>query len=254
MSDEETSDSGLGGMGWPWWSAGVVVVAVVAGLLYVLLSPAGSGGDEPAAGATASTTSTVERRTSAAPSSAPVTSSTRRPASGDAGCNGSSPSDKRPAAAPAGVRWAALAGGSVPVSKEFGPAKVEGDTRRCFQHSPTGALLAAANLVQVSFSGPAGAKAVAERQMTPGAARTKYLAEAADTEPEGAEPAGFRLGACSPRACTVHVVFFAGGVYAQYSPSLVWRQGDWVLDGRREIPASAGHEAPAGFAPWGPGQ
>ncbi|MGQ4533020.1 hypothetical protein ACUIAC_07035 [Dermabacteraceae bacterium P13138] len=49
-----------------------------------------------------------------------------------------------PKTAPKVDQWVGIRGVGVPVSSTYGPAKREGDLFTCYQHSPTGALFAAA--------------------------------------------------------------------------------------------------------------
>lgn len=242
-----------GGMGAGWWAAGAVVVAVVAGLVFLLVSP-GDSGDEDAAEPTSTATpkrSPAEPRSTGSPTGRESPSS----AAGERGCRGSADT-KKPTAAPKGVTWEPLAGGSVPVSKELGPTKVDGPLRHCYQRSPSGALLAASNMLQSSFTANSAATKVFSEQMTPGQGRTGMLnmiANEPDEADSAAEPVGFRFGACTPKECQVNIAFVESGTYAQYKVSVVWAGGDWKLDGRRMIADPAvSQQPPTGFVVWSP--
>lgn len=250
MSDETAPRGGFG----KWWLASAVLMAVVAlGLVYVLFPRGDATGTDTEPDASSSPTSITDP-----PSS---TGSTAAPEEGgdgwdDQGCNGTSGSSEIPTSPPGDVQWVPLGAISVPVSDEYGPRELDGPPlRQCFQHSPVGALFAAINIpAATTASGSrSDADAVTRAQVSPGAYRDASLSEQSDVSGGGWTVAAFRVPACSPTRCNVDLVIDLGGKLAQFSLSVVWHSGDWLIDGSTEPSVNPVASAPAGFTPWMPG-
>jgi hypothetical protein len=136
--------------------------------------------------------------------------------------------------APAAV-WAYEGTTAYPTSKAYGPGATDGDgVRYCFQHSPAGAVFAAANAV-VQGSDPAVSASWVKYAIGEGPFRTQLLAESgtASSSNPRMSIAGFRLLSYNGRAAEVDIAVrsatgsttvTASGVYM-----LVWQGGDWKL-------------------------
>lgn len=139
-------------------------------------------------------------------------------------------------AAPA-AEWAFQDTTAYPTSPEFGPGETNADgVRYCFQHSPEGAVFAAANaVVQGSDSELVGAWL--DYFVADGPHRDAVLSQGAGTGGSGqgvrVEVAGFRLLAYDGQTARVDVAVrgATGGQTVNLSMVylLVWEGGDWKL-------------------------
>lgn len=235
----------------PWWvAAAVVVLLVVAGLVWVVVK-----GGAPPAPQTATPTA-PRPTTSTAPSPAASTSSpAASTAAGwpDTGCNGTPGSAAAPQVAMRDVTWSPFLAVALPTSPTLGPKRIAAPLRKCFQHSPSGALIAAVNILYAAGADPGSYRKVLTAQMTPGRGRGKMLASFDGNGGDPGNLAAFRLDGCTPSVCNVELVVFGRGVYATQTIPMVWTKGDWYVNGARPI-ADAGlvQSIPPGFAAWGP--
>ncbi len=242
MTDPRPEAGTRGGFnGWWLGSAMFVLAVLVAAVLMVVL---GGRGSSPAPQDTATG--------AAAEPSANGTSSS----GGSTGCSLEAGNTKVPSQAPNGVRWEIVNTVAVPWSAA-GPAVRDGAVRRCYAHSPTGALLAAANLA-VTTQSP-GADQVLQDQVLPGPTRDAML-QAARTQPpqakqagETAAFAGFRFISYTPQVAVVQLAYAFGGKYGSETYRMQWQSGDWKLN-----LDPAGGSTPggplgslAGFVAWG---
>ncbi len=213
----------------------VVVLALLIGVAVVVLLTRG-GGDGPKA----STPVLPPSRTSspAAPSieAAPLTS------------------------APTGVTWQLFKGVALPTSTEDGPSKVAGPVHAGFSRTPTGALLAAAQIAGRSIIEPSlpALRQIGEQQLAPGLGQTAYL-NLVKAFKDNAPPAagfaqyvGFRYITYSPDVTVVSLATRGSSGRLQVGTNtLRWLDGDWKL----ELPAS-GLQQPqvvqnlSGYVPW----
>lgn len=253
MTTEDTKAGQKPGAG--WYAAAAVVVLVVAGLVYVLArgraetpSASGTSTTSPTGMATSGSSSPSES-TSSSPSS-PVTSAAAGWAVG--GCKGGTGSSEDPGPTLAAVTWEPFRSASVPVSTEVGPGTVEAPLRRCYQHSPAGAVVAAVNIVTAAAV-PAEGVAVVKAQWTPGPGQDKALSDAASATGSMANVAAYRLTGCTPERCNVELVFFGGGIYINGMVPMTWSGSDWLVDGAVHVgePGPA-QGIPPGFTAWGP--
>lgn len=220
--------------GGKWWVISCAFVVLLGLALVFVLLPWGGGDEKPALSVSAP-----------APGPAVDTSG----AWSDAGCAGTSPDATIPTSGPA-VRWVPLGHMSTPVSDELGPRRITGPLRECFQHSPSGALMAANVILQAGAAGPEAARTVYTTQITAGPAQQYLLGQSTSGS---ASPAGFKFGACAPERCQITILVTAGGYYAQTPLSLVWIGGDWKIDGSgHSFEPSVAQTPPAGYIPWGP--
>jgi len=251
--DEDEAEDGRPGLGRWWWASAVVVGVIVLAGGWVAFIPAGSS----AHSSTPTVTVTAGESHLSTPASAAPTSSA--PAVSDAwadlGCNGTAGTSKIPTQPPPGVSWVSLGAMSVPTSDQLGPRRLQAPYRECFQHSPAGALLAAANIGPAASVDPAQGSKVLLRQMTPGAGRDSQISDLEDPSsgPGTASPAGFTFGACAPKVCQLTLLETGGGYYVQIQMSMIWSGGDWKVDGQAAPSPAVGTTMPVGYVPWSAG-
>lgn len=249
MSAEEPQ--GRSGPGAAWYAAAALVVAVVAGLVWVIARGGTPDASQPPSSSTTSTSSATSGETSGVPSSS-SSSPTSANAWGAGGCKGGTGSAEPPAKALASVTWTPLLASAVPESRELGPGKTDGGLRRCFEHSPAGAVVASVNIV-VPAAVPESGEAVIRAQYTAGPGRDKALADLATSSGSMANMAAYRVSGCIPNRCNVQLIVFGGGSYGSALVPMVWTGEDWLVDGS----VNAGEPGlvagiPPGFTAWGP--
>ncbi len=260
MSDNEsTTPFGPG-----FVAACIVIAAVITCGLVVLL--AGGTADSPIpTSAAAVAEGGGESRGAAAPAKTPDTTCSRDqggPASEDqagsashdaAGCAPSSrstcalPSGDQtvPAAAPAVDGWEVSRRVVVPRSAVFGPGVTDSDGfRRCFAHSPTGAVFAAYNVL-AALGDQTKATATARKLMLPGPETDELLrtTETSSTASEPTQLAGYRVLAASRDQVTVTLAVPVETQYMSLTVTMVWHDHDWRLQ-----PPSSGAAIGAPFA------
>lgn len=251
MSDESDKDrEGWFGIGKWWYASAAFVLCIALALVVIFLLPS----NHKKSTSTPASTDTSSAAPVTAPSSRP---SATKAASGwaDTGCNGTKGSDEIPAEAPS-AKWVPVGAASIPTSSTYGASEVHGAVRRCFQHSPTGALFAAATLLTNFGANPNSSSAIAEAGMTPGAARDRIFANP-DNEQQAQTVTAFRVDACTPARCNIDLIYSVlGGRLIEGTQSYVWQGGDWLLD-VDALMAQGGDgsqlvtQVPAGFVSWG---
>lgn len=145
-----------------------------------------------------------------------------------------------PSTAPDDVTWTALGQRILPYSKTAGPANVTATTATGYAHTPTGALIAAAQIS--SRSGLSAGKDIYEpavlNQMVPSADRDTLLAalQAAPQEPaapgELSTLAGFRYVTYGPDTAAIELVRRSAGPQGGYQIArytMAWDNGDWKM-------------------------
>jgi hypothetical protein len=160
-----------------------------------------------------------------------------------------------------GAEWSLINGFAVPADPEFGPQQRDKDgLRRCFAHSPTGAVYAVYNLIAaLNLDDESAYPAVARRVMVPGPALEAHLRDFAQNPPSSSsdrqvEFGGFRVVDASANRATVLVGFSVGGAYLSTTWTVVWSGGDWKLrpPAAGEDPGDPATSVPdlTGFVPW----
>lgn len=164
------------------------------------------------------------------------------------------------ALAPAGVRWELFEGVALPISRTDGPTRIAGAVHAGFSRSPTGALLADAQIAGRSIIEPSltGLWQIGQQQLADGPGKTAYLALVAsftdnNPPPAGyAQYAGFRYIAYSPDLAVISLATrSSSGAFQAGTDTMRWVAGDWQL----ELPAS-GLQQPqvvtdlTGYVPW----
>jgi hypothetical protein len=121
----------------------------------------------------------------------------------------------------------------VPRSSAYGPAKTDSDGfRRCFAHSPTGAVYAAYNVI-AALADQAKIIPTATKLMIPGRDTDLLLQEArketADTASTPAQVAGYRVVDADRDRATIMLAMPVQSEFMSATFTLAWRAGDWHL-------------------------
>jgi hypothetical protein len=163
-------------------------------------------------------------------------------------------------AVPIGVTWELFQGVALPVSATDGPNRIHGAVHAGFSHTPTGALLADAqiNIRRIATPTIPGLRQVAQEQLVDGPGKTAYLNLIAslkdNTPPPGGytQYVGFRYITYSPELAVLRLATRGkNGVVQVGTDTLRWTGKDWQLD----LPPS-GLQQPqvvpdiAGYVPW----
>ncbi|MFB6725185.1 hypothetical protein ACFCV3_33715 [Kribbella sp. NPDC056345] len=208
-------------------AAAIVIAAVITCGLIVLLAD----GSSP--------TTNLSNPEIKAPSVTPVATSSR------SGCSLPAGDQAVPAAAPAVDGWEVSRRVVVPRSAAFGPGVVDSDGfRRCFAHSPTGAVFAAYNVL-AALGDPTKATATARKLLLPGPETDELLrtTESSSTTSEPTQLAGYRVLAASRDQVTVTLAVPVETQYMSLTVTMVWHDHDWRLQ-----PPSSGAAIGAPFA------
>ena len=138
----------------------------------------------------------------------------------------------------------------------FGPGLVDDGLPSCYQHSPVGALYAAANFIAATGTNDLRARAV-DDLTAQGAGRNRALELVEEDpvieEPGGAQIAGFSFINYSEDRALVDIAFSLGGGTARAPLALVWMDGDWLVDlPPTGDPYTAIESVPdlTGYVPW----
>jgi hypothetical protein len=222
-----------------------LLVPAVAGCAALLL--AGCGGKQQASsGAQVSSSNPASQATS-----------------GTAGCSLPAGDQQIPRTPPQGTSWVLVNMVAVPGTEAYGPQLTDGGLRRCFAHSPGGAVFAAYNFIAAMSlpDDPDGAKTfpILRRVMTPGANLESYI-KWLPTQPDtsggggGVQMVGFRVLDATADRVTLLVAGQAGGGYASSTWTMVWQDGDWkVVSPQPGEMAGAPYTSLSdlsGFVPW----
>jgi hypothetical protein len=203
-----------------WWVvSGIGVVLVVVALILVLVF--GRGGETD--NATAPTdTGTSEPAVTGTADSAPAIS-----------CDLSENQDI-PVAGPE-ASWSPSGYLLVPSSDEFGPVPLENSEWSCFAHSPTGALFAAAHVLERA-SGP-DYESFMEAAAVDNPSRDAWVAGEdpathTQTASDVAQFMGFQMTSVETDAVTMKLALSDGDVLGAYTVALVWdaEAGTWKVD------------------------
>jgi len=162
--------------------------------------------------------------------------------------------------APTGVTWELFQGVALPVSATDGPNRINGAVHAGFSHTPTGALLADAqiNIRRIATPTIPGLRQVAQQQLVDGPGKTAYLNLIASLKDNAPPPGGytqyvgFRYITYSPDLAVVSLATRGkNGAVQVGTDTLRWTGTDWKLD----LPPS-GLQQPqvvpdiAGYVPW----
>jgi hypothetical protein len=195
---------------------------------------ADSAADHPASGDSAS-----DKSASCGPATGDV--------KGGSGCGLAAGGEEIPAEAPAVDGWEVSRRVVVPRSSAYGPGKQDRDGfRRCFAHSPTGAVYAAYNVI-AAMADQHKVLTTAGKLMLPGPATDTLLAdlrkETADEDSNPTQIAGFRVLDASADRATVMLAMPVETAFMSANFTLVWHDGDWRL-----VPPGPGDSLGAPYA------
>ncbi|MFD7161163.1 hypothetical protein ACFV9C_41720 [Kribbella sp. NPDC059898] len=172
-----------------------------------------------------------------------------------------------PSTAIIGASWSLVNQVAVPGADAYGPQWTDPDgLRRCFAHSPVGAVCAAYNhLASMSIQNDTtGAKTfpILRRIMVPGKDLESYILwlqtapeDTSDTDGTvGVQLTGFKILDATGDRVTLLVAAQAGAGYASSTWTMVWLGGDWKVrppqpGERAGEPYTAIHDL-SGFVPW----
>jgi len=231
----------------PWAKRGFIAAAVIVGLIViagvlvtVMPSPDSDEGQQPPV------TPTVSAPGSTSPAPLPT---------------------ELPTAAPSDVTWTLVSSLALPVSASAGPAKVT-TTASGYAHTPTGALIAGAQLsIRSGITSPVEiAEHTITQQFVAGPDRDRLLENVRLYAGTKIEPGaagtitGFAFNSYTPDTAVVSLLIRGPGntsnpTYQVNTTSLQWRDGDW-----RMVPPPGGVwksvSRPTtdltGFVEWGP--
>ncbi|WP_329473049.1 hypothetical protein OIE75_32270 [Streptomyces sp. NBC_01723] len=235
----------------PWLRSGFVLAAafigfvtVVAGAVIFTSDPSGRGD--------ALTTSQPSVGRHSGPSSSAPSSGERCP---------KLPDNRQdvPTAAPRGVTWTLFGAVALPASEESGPAVTGQDVARCYARTPVGALLATSQISVRHVAAHDWRKVT--RVQTVGAGRDAYIAGRTKAEKESptnsdggahGQIAGFKFVTYDDSTAVIQTVWrYPDGGMQAATTTVLWRDGDWLL----EYPAAPAAPIPvgslAGYAEWG---
>lgn len=152
-------------------------------------------------------------------------------AGGGSACGLGAGDQSVPSTAPGVDRWEVSRKVVVPQSAEFGPVTTDSDGfRRCFAHSPTGAVYAAYNAL-AALADVSQAIPTVKKLMLPGPNTDALIAElrregtAGDSQ--ATQIAGFRILDAGRDRATVMLALPVEGQYMSATLTLVWHGGDW---------------------------
>jgi hypothetical protein len=164
-----------------------------------------------------------------------------------AGCNRSTGDQSVPQQPPAVDSWEVSSRIVVPRSSGFGPARTDADGfRRCFAHSPTGAVYAAYS-AYAAMADQDKVVATARKLMVPGPGTDTLIRELqTDQSASGytvPQLAGYRVIDAGPDRVSLMLATSLNTAYMSLTLTLVWNDGDWRLQ-----PPAAGEPVGAPFA------
>ncbi|WP_051143504.1 hypothetical protein [Acidipropionibacterium acidipropionici] len=235
MSESSQTRNGLVRYG----AGGLVVVVLAAGIALGVSQCAGSRTSTPPA---------VTRPASASPAGTSACDEGRTRMSGTV--------SKAPEA-----DWSIVGTMAAPGSRGSGPGEAApGGFRRCFAHTPEGALMAAANFTAM-MSAPELMGRMARDSVLPGPGRDAAIAKnfgaSASAAPAGAsvQIAGFQMIAYDGRSTQINIaVKVAGAGSASVPWQLGWSGGDWkfkVADDGEVLFDPTALEDMSGYITWG---
>jgi hypothetical protein len=136
-----------------------------------------------------------------------------------------------PSQAPVTGDWEISRRVAVPRSDAYGPGKTDADGfRRCFAHSPTGALFAAYNAV-AALADQRQAIPTVRKLMAPGANTDALIQElrkeSPSTDSSATQIAGFRILDADQDRATIMLAVPVESAYMSLTRTLVWHAGDW---------------------------
>ncbi|MGZ0149686.1 hypothetical protein ACXJJ3_21675 [Kribbella sp. WER1] len=246
MSDtsEEQSPFGRG-----FVAACIVIGAVVLCGALLIVGGRSTSTAAPAQQAAGTISSAEEPTAPAQPvgSAQPGGSATTSRPQRSGGCGPAAADQALPGKAPAVDSWEVSSRIVVPRASAYGPAVTDGDGfRRCFAHSPTGAVYAAYS-AYAAMADQEKVVATARKLMVPGPDTEALVREVqADRTTSGysvPQLAGYRIIDAGADRVTLMLATSVDTAYMSLTLTLVWHAGDWHLQ-----PPAPGDPVGAPFA------
>jgi hypothetical protein len=173
-----------------------------------------------------------------------------------------SPLDQQiPTSPPADVQWQLYQRVALPYSATAGPRIIDGAVARGYAHTPTGALIAAAQIPYRSLLSPGDTwRQVVQQQIIQGPGRDRYtqlrsqVTNDGPPDPRLAQIAGFRFVTYTPETAVIQFASKSNSGQLQVTTSTVqWSDGDW-----KQVLQPDGSESPTvqvipdltGLIPW----
>jgi hypothetical protein len=156
------------------------------------------------------------------------------------------------------TQWELVGTTAAPAVEGHGPGEVEEDGfRYCYSQTPTGALLAAANMAAIGSDPGLAARAIELIAEGPGKeAAAEQASRTTESSGGTVQVAGFRLASYDGSAAKVDLAFrTSDGALISQPIDLAWQDGDWkarasddgqLLSGITQIPDLAGYVLWAG--------
>ncbi len=138
-----------------------------------------------------------------------------------------------PTKPPASDGWDVSRRVVVPRSNTFGPAKTDPDGfRRCFAHSPTGAVYAAYNAI-AALADQRQSIPTVQKLMSPGPNTDALIRELRKDEPSAsstvAQLSGYRVLDADQDRATIMLALPVESAYMSITLTFVWQHNDWHL-------------------------
>ncbi|MGH3529884.1 MAG: hypothetical protein ACRDQ6_21660, partial [Pseudonocardiaceae bacterium] len=139
-----------------------------------------------------------------------------------------------PTSPPASVRWELYQRVALPYSATAGPQTIDGSVARGYAHTPTGALIAAAQIPSRSLLSPGDSwRQVVEQQVMPGPGRDRFtqlrsqITTDNTPDPRLGQIAGFRFITYTPEIAVIQLATkFTNGHMQVTTTTMQW-DGDW---------------------------
>lgn len=239
--------------------AAVFVLALVVMLVWLLLR---GGAEDPEAETDAAPVETPSE-TPSTDQEAPSESATSEPAEVEASWCGleAVETEGTLTRAPADTEWQYVGTVAVPAVEGHGPGVIEENGfRRCFAHSPQGAVMATMNYIAATDTAATHRQAI-EHLLAAGPYRDSILSQAPPSPNEQLNGGirgtfeGFRLLSFSPSSVEVDVLIRIdpNGQYVSVVLPLVWEEGDWrvALESEEHLQNSFVElSSPSGYVSW----
>ncbi|GAA2148884.1 hypothetical protein [Actinomadura napierensis] len=178
-----------------------------------------------------------------------------------AACQPADTNQQVPTTAPPGVTWELFQAIALPVSPNAGPLIRKGDIRSCYAHTPTGALIAAAQIsARITYS--SNWRAISEQQLTNSAGKAVFLKDRAT---HGANPplqagdvaqyAGFKFITYGPDTAVISLANrIDSTAWIASTATVKWQGDDWKLELQSDgSPSTEGQQLASldGYIRWG---
>ncbi|MGB6162255.1 MAG: hypothetical protein WCF33_01520 [Pseudonocardiaceae bacterium] len=140
-----------------------------------------------------------------------------------------------PTSPPGDVRWELYQREALPYSATAGPRTITGSVARGYAHTPTGALIAAAQIPHRMLLSSADTwRQVVEQQVMPGPGRDRFVQVRSEVTADGppdprlGQIAGFRFVTYTPTIAVIQFATkFSSGELQVTTATVQWADGDW---------------------------